>query len=131
MRGERVPAVFAGGSLVTLAGLVLALVLFGAGSASAATPAPAAGWTIESFAAPTDFSPSAGGGYTVTARNAGSVASNGEAVTLTDALPQGLQLGHVEFSSERPGEEREDLDSDCTSVPLQCTFTGPVEPDQT
>ena len=106
-----------------------ALALCIATSARAATPA--ARWAISSFAAPTEFSPTAGGGYTVTARNAGSVATDGEPVTLADTLGPGLEPTAVEFSSERPGHEREELDSECTSVPLQCTFTGPVAPDQT
>lgn len=142
MRGQRVLGVFAVGRLVYLAGLVLALVLLGAACASAATPAPAPGWTIDSFTAPTDFSAGDGAqcatnvelcdSYTVTARNAGSLPTNGAPVTLTDALPSGLGLVKVEFFSEMPGQVREDLDSDCTaSVPLRCTFAGAVAPDQT
>jgi hypothetical protein len=119
--------------------LALALLLLGAGSASAATPA--AGWTIASLAAPTDFSPSADAqcaedlelcdSYVVSARNAGSVPTNGQPATLTDALPEGLELRQVEFTSELPGATPEYLDSDCTSVPLECRFAGAVQPDQT
>jgi hypothetical protein len=139
MRGARVFGAFAGRSLATPAGLVLVLLLLGAPAASAATPA--AGWAIESFAAPSVFAPGDNAqcskevelcdSYTVTARDAGGVATDGEPVTLTDTLPAGLVLKQVSFSSEAPGQEREDLGSDCTSVPLSCRFTAAVQPDQT
>ena len=139
MRGERVFGALAGRRMATSAALAVALVALAAGSASAASPA--AGWTIESVATPTNFSTGDDAqcaedlercdSYTVTARDAGSLPTSGGPVTLTDALPSGLRLVKVEFFSEIGVEGREDLDSDCKSTPLECTFTGQVQPDQT
>src|ERR1700727_1172129 len=87
---------------IAAAVLVLVLVL-GAGSAWAGTPSP--GWTIDSFAAPTNFTekdnavcfeqitesvlvPSCDA-YTTTARNAGSVSSDGTEATLSAPVPNG------------------------------------------
>ena len=77
------------------------LLVFGAGSASAATASP--GWTLESFASPTNFSEAGnatceGGSvqetcqsYEVTAANAGSEPTSGP-VTIEDTLPEGLSV---------------------------------------
>jgi hypothetical protein len=127
---------------VLLACLLAGLVLFDAGSAPAATPAP--GFTIDSFATPTNFSPSDNSGcsatvsqtgplcdsYRLIATNAGSVPTDGSTVTLADALPQGLKVQKISFFWS--GESAVDKGpSDCTAVPLQCEFSGVVLPDQT
>jgi hypothetical protein len=79
-------------------------------SAQAAVPA-APGWAIESFAAPTNFSAADNAtcekelaaeyplcdSYTVTATNAGSVATDGSDVVLSDTLPAGLTVQEIRF----------------------------------
>jgi hypothetical protein len=74
-------------------------------SAMAASRQP--GWRIDSAAAPTDFSVGANAGcaealqrcdaYTVTATNAGSMPTDGSVVKLTDVVPAGVTVRHVEF----------------------------------
>jgi uncharacterized repeat protein (TIGR01451 family) len=61
--------------------------------AVAAVPGAAPGWTIESVAYPTDFTPGDTSGdeqYIVTATNVGAAPTNGGAIALTDTLPAGL-----------------------------------------
>jgi uncharacterized repeat protein (TIGR01451 family) len=93
------------------------------GSAHAVTAAP--GWTIESFAEPTNFSVAGGGSYVVTVRNAGSVVSSGQ-VTLTDALPAGLTAQSVDLFESRVGEgPGEDVGGYvCSTVPVRCEYPG-------
>jgi hypothetical protein len=139
--------------------LVLAAVLVGGGaSASAATPAP--GWTIDSVAAPTNFSQSLNttclanlgvppgncDAYQVNVINAGSLASDGSAVALADTLPAGVTVQKISFFwsgiSRQGFEDGVDLNqllpelgipAPCTTEPVQCTLPefGPVEPDDT
>ena len=109
MRGAWVLGVYAVRRVATLAGLVLALMLFGVvGSACAATATPAPAWGIESFASPTVFSAGVdaeciaqpGGenspcdSYAVSAVDAGSGPMDGGAggspIVLTDTLPVGV-----------------------------------------
>jgi hypothetical protein len=113
MRGAWVPGVYAVRRVATLAGLVLALVLFGAaGSACAVIPASSPGWGVESFASPTVFSGGVDGecvaqlddenspcdSYVVSAVDAGGAATDGSAVTLSDVLPSGVAAHGVELS---------------------------------
>ena len=133
--------------------LVPLLVLLLSSSASAATAGP--GWTIESFASPTSFSASQntdcqtdiGKGvasprcdaYQVTVRNAGQLATNGEPVTLTDAVPAGLTVQEIQFFSETAGAGKQTpVPGACTPTPVaspagrvSCVYEGVVEPDQT
>jgi hypothetical protein len=141
-------------SASTLVLASLAILAFGVPSATAATAAP--GWSIESLAAPTNFSAGdnarceaqfATGGnlplcdsYTVTATNAGSVpTAEGSEVTLSDTLPAGVTVLGIrffwsglhrlfpEFSSKT---NLVGLLAACTSVsPVECTFGLPVQPD--
>jgi hypothetical protein len=87
---------------------LLAALVFGVSSASAETPAP--GWTVDSYASPTNFTPSddrrcnpAGeeeplcDSFRVVATNAGSLPMDGSTVTLSDTLPSGVSLTGVTF----------------------------------
>jgi hypothetical protein len=127
--------------LVSCAILVGGLVVSGAQASAAGG---SAGWTLASFASPSNFSSSDNAlcvskvaeqnppcdGYRVTATNAGSVASDGSTVTLTDTLPAGLTVQRVQFLWS--GESSNDLGgSDCTTTPLRCEFAGTVLPGQT
>ena len=80
---------------VALAAAALVLLVCGVGSASAAVPA--AGWTMESFASPTNFSSGGEGAYQVTVTNAGSKATDTSPVTLTDTLPEHVTVQSIEF----------------------------------
>jgi uncharacterized repeat protein (TIGR01451 family) len=88
--------------------LIAGVLLLTATSASAAISSP--GWTIDSFATPTNFSlndnaqclarATLGGScdaYEVTATNAGSQSMDGSNVTLTDTLPPGVTIQEVTF----------------------------------
>jgi uncharacterized repeat protein (TIGR01451 family) len=117
--------------------LAALLFVFCAGSASAVEPAP--GWTIDSFATPTNFSTKEGGEYTITARNAGDVSTDGSGITLTDKLPRGLTVQGVSLFVSSFGGGQSDLGSLlCSATPVKCEYPGayggvlPVlEPDAT
>jgi uncharacterized repeat protein (TIGR01451 family) len=116
--------------------VVLLVFVVGAGSSSAASPA--AGWTIESLATPTNFSPEENTGcvenlsgypkcdaYVVTARNAGGAPTDGGGLTLTDQLPVGLTVQKISLyaSSYEGGEE--DLGRFlCSRSPVKCEYPG-------
>jgi hypothetical protein len=107
-------------------GATLALSLGVCSTGLASTPAP--GFRIDSLATPTSFGTS--GAYEVTAENVGAHASDGNPVTLSDALPAGLSVQRISlFWSPHP---QTDLgQSDCTKTPLQCTFSGILAPGET
>jgi hypothetical protein len=101
-------------SVGCLRALVLALVLLGfyAVDAGAVTPAaPAPGWGIDSFAAPSNFSTGENAkclatahevtptcdSYRVTVRNAGSLPSDESPVVVSDTLPPGLTVQSIKF----------------------------------
>ncbi len=80
------------------------------GAASAGAASPKAGWGVESFAAPTDFSSADNATclrtvegskypacdlYLVTVRNAGATASPGGSVVVRDVIPEGLSVQRV------------------------------------
>jgi uncharacterized repeat protein (TIGR01451 family) len=87
--------------------IAVALVAFAwwTGPAAAAVPAP--GFTIHSFAQPTNFSTSHTtecetsyercDAYVVKATNAGSQPTDGSEITLTDTLPAGLTVQRITF----------------------------------
>ncbi len=129
------------GALAGLVVLFAALVL-GVGSAAAATVSPAAGWSVDEVATPTNFSAAdnaqcsvevhAGGepthcdAYRVIVRNAGSRPSDGSTVTLAVSLPAGLTVQNIEsrWLGEATGES-----VTCTTTPLQCQLgIPPVAP---
>lgn len=104
--------------------------------ASAASPSP--GWTIDSFASPTNFSASdnaeclASGqtfppcdSYEVTATNAGRKSTDGSPVTLSDTLPAGLTVQRISlFSSRFPGFDLASL-AGCSATPVvNCELAG-------
>src|ERR1700723_2901950 len=113
--------------------LVVACLVFGVAPALAVSGAP--GWGIDSFATPTNFSPGGSAEYTVTATNVGSLPTDGSGITLSDVLPAGLTAQSVSFFwsglPEVPfGGPQKDLAPVglCTTVPVQCTFPGPLAP---
>ena len=132
----------------------LATLAFGATSAAAAVPSP--GWTLDSVPTPTNFFSSASedaecearlrglaevdpcDGYEVTAANAGSEPTTGP-VTLTDTLPPGLTVQQVKLELVKNGNTvnssngiggSTNLVGVCpTTVPVQCTYSKALAPD--
>jgi hypothetical protein len=102
------------GLRVALAGvLVLLVLILVPGSALAALPA--AGYTVESFAEPTNFSPSSNDDYVVRATNVGALAAQGSKIKLTDFLPEGVTVQQIvlhikSLPGEPTGLEEGDLD---------------------
>jgi hypothetical protein len=132
------------------AGLLGVLViLIDAPSAGANTPAPAL--ALHALAAPSHFSavdteeclanePWGCDMYQVTATNTGSEPASGP-ITLTDALPAGLNVVHVGLflaRNEQTGYEHEAPEGEALeeslckpeAVPVSCEFAGTLEPDQ-
>jgi hypothetical protein len=111
--------------------------------ARAATAAP--GWTISSAAEPANFSaadnaaceaqptflPGQGGGsvpcdsYRIVARNVGSAPSS-EPITITDALPEGVQPVFAALQEQQAGAHTEN--AECTLAPIRCEYPQPVAP---
>src|SRR5271167_2622863 len=111
-------------------------------TASAPPPAaaPAPGWIIESYAAPTSFSAGDNAGcstglqepvcdrYEVTARNAGSVATDGSGVVLSDTVPAGLAVREVRLSAQpQPGTASPLSATDCATTMTSSVSTTVVE----
>jgi hypothetical protein len=146
------------GATTVLAVGAIATTLFvvAAGEANAATPGP--GWTLDSFALPTNFSPDHDAGclanfqecdaYQLTATEVGSQPTDGSAVTLTDMLPPGLTVQSITFVWTGAGAMAAGLDGQdlasfglCTttpapsSTPVQCQLDNngfglpPIAPD--
>ena len=117
---------------------LLAVCALCASSASAVGMAP--GWTIDSFAAATNFSPEQNAecmnegsfpncdAYVVTATNAGAAPTDGSEVTLSDAVPKGLHVVKVSLfaSSKNKGTEETDLGDYglCSTEPVSCEYPG-------
>jgi hypothetical protein len=139
-------------SSILLVALSSAVLLLPAAS-QAATPAP--GWTIDGYAAPTDFTTAdnpkclltAGksqqpfcDAYRITATNAGSLAASGSAVTLEDELPAGLTVQQVAFFwpalSKAIGAGGGNIFPNlegfgfCSKAELRCSVPFPVAPDE-
>jgi hypothetical protein len=135
---------------------VLACGLLSAGSVWAVTPGSRL--TIESFASPSTFSPGDKAGcpgvsnetpvcdvYKVTVRNAGSAATDGSPIVVTDMLPAGLKVVRVgaeeflfsSFSVSGFLQGVPPIDQDvgnlCGDVPggVQCTYPAVLEADAT
>jgi hypothetical protein len=82
--------------------LALVLCLTAAANAGAATPSPA--WSIQSIAAPTNFTPgdeSGKAGYRVFFTNSGGAPTDRSPITITDTLPAGLVVDKVELLAPR------------------------------
>jgi hypothetical protein len=138
---------------LTLVCSVLLLGLLGAaGAAGAAVPGP--GWTIESFAMPTNFLASENAHcvetvgnsepqcdeYQITATNSGTRAtSEGDAVSIADTLPPGLTVQRVLLNWSGAASIGFQSNTDlvrqfpglCSTAPLQCTLPWQIEPGQT
>lgn len=114
---------------------LLTVLALGACSAGAATPSP--GWTLDSFASPTNFTENESDTYIITATNAGSVPTNGQ-ITLADILPKGLVPVGIELyaiSSNRELSETNLGGSLCSTATAKCEYPGalggvlaPIEP---
>jgi hypothetical protein len=132
--------------LLLLVPLFLLLVLSASASAAPAGP----GFIIDSFPSPTDFSEGAGvycsfngiqacgDNYDVVVTNAGSEATNGEPIVLSDVLPQGVSLAgggslYLEsgYGNEGPNREVYERVGECGVVGAQarCTYAGALAPD--
>jgi hypothetical protein len=108
------------------------------GSAQAASPSP--GFTLDSVAAPTDFSTSSEyNSYEVSAMNAGSMSTDGSPITLTDTPPPQVTVQIVELllvtsgnaiksSNGAPGGETSLVGACPNSVPVHCTYSGILPP---
>jgi uncharacterized repeat protein (TIGR01451 family) len=93
-------------------------------------------WTVTAVSAPTNFKPGSVGEdlYRVTIQNTGGANSNGEPVTITDELPDGLTLASSGVSArdvlaQYKGEGEGSSKFKCQF--LTCTYTGTVVPDDT
>ena len=123
--------------------VVAAALLLWAASAQAISPSP--GWTLDSFAAPTNFSADQNArcdahpegenppcdAYAVRATNAGSKATNTSTVTLTDTVPAGLSVKRVAFFWRGEGATAAGVGGNtdlaaghCTTAPLQCHISA-------
>jgi hypothetical protein len=124
-RGRLLPVVIA---IINAAAFLVAF-------APAAASPPAPTWTITSVATPTSFSSSDNAkcseagrcdSYTALVTNNRSAPTDGSTITIADTLPAGLTVQEVsgfEWQRQEPLE--------CTTSPLQCTLTGPLNPDDT
>jgi hypothetical protein len=85
-------------------GAILGVVAVGLVSPGRADAAPSPGWSFDSVAVPTNFAPDSSGedSYQVTATNIGGAATNGSTITLSDALPVGLEVERVELQLATP-----------------------------
>jgi hypothetical protein len=124
---------------------VAVLVLFVPGADTALAVNPAADLTIESFAAPTNFSAKDNAGclvtagniapscdaYDVTVTNVGSVPTDGSEIRLSDALPAGLEVARVSFFWT--GSQSDLGEGLCTSTTgsARCRFPIALAPDAT
>ncbi len=116
--------------MVSLAGLLT----FAASPALAVESVPQ--WTVTAVSAATNFKPGSLGEdlYRVTVQNTGGANSNGEPVTITDELPDGLTLASSGISARDvlafyKGEGEGSSKFKCQF--LACTYTGTVVPDDT
>ncbi len=100
---------------------VLALLV----SASAALAESGPQWTVTAFSVPTNLAPGGTGLYRVYVENTGSAPSNGEAVTVTDALPAGLkaagELKGIYYETNIQETVRQ-----LSCVGLACSYSGVV-----
>jgi uncharacterized repeat protein (TIGR01451 family) len=95
-------------------------------SASAETPSPQ--WTVTAFSTPTNLAPGGTGLYRVYVQNTGGAPSDGEKITVTDALPAGLKAtGELKGIYYETNIEKTARDLSCTG--LACTYSGVVGTD--
>jgi uncharacterized repeat protein (TIGR01451 family) len=115
-------------SRIVLAGVfVTCCLVLGLAPAGAVAFAQNPAWTVSAVASPTNFAPGDHSGtdvFRVVVTNSGDAPSNGEPVTITDTLPEGLVLDHAEVTGK---ELLSNTPIDCTgSTVLACTFSGVV-----
>ncbi len=117
-------------SALALISSLFALAWF-ASTASASGSAPH--FTIESFAAPTDFQPGKNDHYEITVRNVGAADTKGK-ITIADTLPSGVEANRIQFFLTRVGETgSSDLSANfCEVTTVECHFPSvAVHPDET
>jgi hypothetical protein len=119
--------------VVAACGVMGLLASFAAQPALALTGKPQ--WTVTSVSRPTNFAPgdeSGDNAYVVTVTNTGGTSTDGSPVTITDELPQGLELAPVGASGEDELAVYQKLPSAKLSCVLRtCTYEGVVVPDDT
>ncbi len=116
---------------VALIPLTLVFLALMASSAHAETATPQ--WTVTAVSAPTNFVPGDESGddvYRVVVTNTGGAESDGEAVTITDALPAGLTLDRTRAEGyvlgRTPFGSGGDREAPLSCEVLTCTFSGRV-----
>jgi hypothetical protein len=136
---------------VTMATMIAMLVVMMVGAASAVAAAAAPGFTLDSFAAPANFSAAdnarclshATGGvqefncdaYKLTALEAGAAPTDGSPVTIADHLPAGLTVQGIHLKWFGPGAvafgvEGQDFGGEfCDTASVTCTFPVALQPD--
>ncbi|MDX6634331.1 MAG: hypothetical protein QOF06_534 [Solirubrobacterales bacterium] len=101
-----------------LLGISLCLGLLWPGAAQGAD---APGWSIGSLAVPTNFAPGGEGTYEIRATNIGAASTDGTAITITDSLPAGLTVEHVQLRLPTIGGGGTEVG------PTACQVQGPPE----
>ncbi len=114
----------------SLLGVSAAVWLFGAPGASAAVPA--AGLAIKAVAGPTVFSPEDNNAYPhdsyqVTVTNAGSRATDGSPIKISDELPRGLRAIALYGNTDKGGES---VKLPCDLGTVTCTYSGSLPPSE-
>lgn len=119
--------------------LTLLIAVGHVGSARAAVPA--AGFTIDSFAIPSSFSAAdtpaclsstaSCNAYRITVTNAGSQASDGSPIVVSDSLPAGLTVQAVSFFWSGLEADLSEEHCETLATPVQCTFPIGLAPDET
>ncbi len=85
-------------------------------------------WTVTAFSTPTNLAPGGTGLYRIYVENTGGAPSNGEAITVTDALPAGLKAaGELKGSYYETNIEKTVRDLNCAG--LACSYLGVVGTD--
>jgi hypothetical protein len=130
---------------VVLAVAVALLVACGPGASAALAAQPAAGWAADTSVIPSNFStadntrclegvtkfndPRFCDAYRVSVWNAGSLPTDGSAITIADALPPGLTVQGIELWDGRPvydTEAKKELNRQfhvCSTVTVSCRFS--------
>jgi hypothetical protein len=126
--------------VLTLAASFVIAACASATPALAAEPTP--GFTIGSYATPANFSASDSeqcfgalaeelplcDAYTVTVTDAGSAATDGSPIVISDTLPPGLVVQRVSlFATQNQNDRGKGL---CTTVPVQCIVPEALAPDE-
>jgi hypothetical protein len=126
--------------------LLAAWVSLGVAAGAALAVTPAAGWRIDSFAAPSSFSTGHNAEclatlqhdqaqvcdiYVVTVTNAGGQPTDGSSVTIADTLPAGVTLQGIDFRWSALKNENLSYLCEPAATPVQCHFPLALGPDET